>query len=65
MDADNPRDVAANMVAIRGLQGAIERCDRYLSGQIRSENSYEFWLTVRGAVQAHAALSPTTGKGGL
>lgn len=52
MDATNPAHVAANMVAARGRDAALERCDRYISGAIRSEESTEFWQSVRAEVLA-------------
>lgn len=37
------KEVADRMVAIRGLKPAIVRCNGYISGEIKSENSKEFW----------------------
>lgn len=52
MDANNPLDVAKNMLSIRGLDQTIERLDRYISGSIRSEQGKEFWQSVAAHVLA-------------
>ena len=46
----DPIRVAANMVLTRGKEAAIHRCQRYISGEIRSENPQSFWLAVLAAI---------------
>lgn len=42
----DPLVVAKSMTALRTRAGAAERCRKYISGQIKSENSREFWEQV-------------------
>jgi hypothetical protein len=53
MDAQNPTQVARNMVATRGITAALERCDRYISGAVRSENPREFWEAVKASAEVY------------
>ena len=46
----DPVKVATNMVLTRGKEAAIHRCQRYISGAIRSENPKEFWQAVLAAI---------------
>jgi hypothetical protein len=47
-----PKEVAANMIALRGKQQATERCERYIAGKIRSENPTSFWQSVLAEIHA-------------
>ncbi len=47
-----PQTVAENMVALRGINESIQRCARYVSGAIRSENDKEFWQDVLKHIHA-------------
>lgn len=42
-----PSTVAARMIAVRGPEAALVRCDRYIDGDIRSEEPQSFWMQVR------------------
>jgi hypothetical protein len=43
-------ETAARMVSIRGREAAIERCHRYISGKIKSEQGAAFWRDVLAAI---------------
>lgn len=46
----DPRDIARSMYLTRGADQAIDRCEGYISGRIRSENPKEFWEAVLAEV---------------
>jgi hypothetical protein len=49
---EDPKAVAQNMIAIRGVAETIVRCEKYISGAIRSENPKVFWSEVKAIAEA-------------
>jgi hypothetical protein len=55
MDATDPKAVARNMVLVRGREAALARLDRYISGDIRSEEGADFWKSVKAELEGLSA----------
>lgn len=46
----DPKQAAAGMLEVRTRAEALARCDRYISGAIRSEIPPDFWQAVRDEI---------------
>jgi len=49
---EDAKAIAQNMIAVRGVVETIARCEKYISGAIRSENPKAFWSEVKAIAEA-------------